>query len=102
MYEAIINKLKDTIRELKFPPLSGKPTEADILVTLDMALDFILSDEVDPDEYAETKERLEDLEFGVYSAVQKLKDLIDDMREKDIDEALIDNANEIRYDLDSL
>ena len=80
MYEAIINKLEDTIRELKYPPLSGKPTEADILVTLDMALNFILSDEVDPDEYAEAQDRIEELESAIEDAADKAEEILTDLR----------------------
>ena len=75
MYTITIAKLEDTIRELKYPPLIGEPTKEDIIETLEAALNFILSEEVDPDEFAETKERVEDLEFGVTEAILSLMTL---------------------------
>lgn len=108
MYTITIAKLEDTIRELKYPPLIGEPTKEDIIGTLEAALNFLLSEEVDPDEFAETKERVEDLEFGVSEAISELDDLIDDIiiedqtHEEDRLCEIADKARHIKYNLQVL
>ena len=103
MYEIVVNQLKDIIRELKFPPLSGEPTKEDIIGTLEMTLDFILSDEVD-DEYAEALERIDELETGVSDAISELDDLVDDMEDvyEDKFDEILAKAKHIKYDLQIL
>lgn len=104
MYEIVVDQLKDTIRELKFPPLSGEPTKEDIIGTLEMTLDFILSEEVDPDEYAEALERIDELETGVSDAISELNDLVDDMEDgyEDKFDEIMAKASSIKYDLQRL
>ena len=109
MYGITIAKLEDTIRDMKYPPLIGEPTKEDIIGTLEAALNFILSEDVDPDEFAETKERVEDLEFGVTEAISELDDLIDDIIIKE-DQThgedrlceIADKARHIKYNLQVL
>lgn len=106
MYGVIINQLEDTIRELKYPPLIGEPTKEDIIGTLEATLNFILSEEVDPDEFADARERVDDLESGVCEAISELDYLIDDLclieKEDDALHEIISKARHIKYDLDML
>ena len=69
-----------------------------------MTLDFILSDEVDPDEYAEALERIDELETGVSDAISELEDLVDDMEDvyEDKFDEIMAKANSIKYDLQRL
>lgn len=108
MYGIIIAKLEDTIRDMKYPPLIGEPTKEDIIETLEAALNVILSEEVDLDEFAETEERVEDLESGVTEAISELDDLIDDIIIKDQTHEedrlceIADKARHIKYNLQLL
>lgn len=104
MHGTIITLLEATIWEFKYPSLIGEPTKEDIIGTLQMTLDYLLSDGVDPDEYSEALERIEELETGVCDAISELDDLVDDMKDgyEDRFDEIMTKANSIKYDLQSL
>lgn len=71
----ITDRVKTTLRELKFPPLQGGPTKDDIIELLEAVLDYDYPEESET--IRELRDDIEDLYNGINQAIDDLESLED-------------------------
>lgn len=71
----ITDRVKTTLRELKFPPLQGGPTKDDIIELLEAVLDY--DDPEESETIRELRDDIEDLYNGINQAIDDLESLED-------------------------
>lgn len=71
----IYDRVKTTLRELKFPPLQGGPTKDDIIELLEAVLDY--DDPEESETIRELRDDIEDLYNGINQAIDELESLED-------------------------
>lgn len=77
----ITDRVKTTLRELKFPPLQGGPTKDDIIELLEAVLDY--DDPEESETIRELRDDIEDLYNGINQAIYDLESLLEDISELD-------------------
>ena len=71
----ITDRVKTTLRELKFPPLQGGPKKDDIIELLEAVLDY--DDPEESETIRELRDDIEDLYNGINQAIDDLESLKD-------------------------
>lgn len=72
----ITNRVEQTLRELKFPPLQGGPTKDDIIELLE-AVEAHFDEPEESEQVQELRQDIDDLYDGINEAIDQLESLED-------------------------